>query len=138
MVNRAGLLFGPLLTIALTAAACFDATSHEQVATDHVSEEETGSTTVPPEDSADQADDQGSTAADTFDEDYLMLNGGAGTAIDDPAFIPAEEVSWLDGDDVVLGWVTDDGDAYAFPVMQMAYHHIAQGDISGEPYLVTY
>ncbi|KAA0234583.1 MAG: hypothetical protein JJLCMIEE_03051 [Acidimicrobiales bacterium] len=135
MVNGVGLLFGPLLTIALTAAACSSATSQEQVAADHASEEEAGSTTVAPGDSN---DDQGSTAADTFDEDYLMLNGGAGTAIDDPAFIPADEVSWLDDDDVVLGWVSDDGGAYAFPVMQMAYHHIAQGDISGEPYLVTY
>ena len=93
------------------------------------------STTQQPEDPG-RGDEQ--TAAETFDEDYLRLNGGAGNAVDDPSFISADDVSWLDDNDVVLGWVTEDWDAYAFPVMPMAYHHVAQGDIGGEPYLVTY
>ena len=58
----------------------------------------------------------------------LMLTGD---------LVTAAEATWLGPDDVVLG-VVGDGAAVAFPVMQMAYHHIANAQILGEPYLVTY
>lgn len=30
------------------------------------------------------------------------------------------------------------GERRAFSVLEMAYHHIAQGELAGEPYLVTF
>ena len=51
--------------------------------------------------------------------------------------MPAVNATWLDPRDVVLGVVKGDV-AVAFPVKQMAYHHIANVEIAGEPYLVTY
>lgn len=52
--------------------------------------------------------------------------------------VEASRATWLDADDVVLGLVTPNGTAQAFPIRQMAYHHIANTTIDGEPYLVTY
>ena len=37
-----------------------------------------------------------------------------------------------------MGIVAPDGEARAFPVDQMAYHHIANTTLAGEPFLVTY
>ena len=56
---------------------------------------------------------------------------------DEPEFVPAAEVDWLEPDDVVLGVVMGD-EAVALPVDQMSFHHIANLTVAGEPYLVTY
>jgi len=68
------------------------------------------------------------------------LNTGAGQGfivLDNPAMIPAGQADWLQGDDIVLG-AAQNGEAQAFPINQMAYHHIANTIIGGDPYLVTY
>ena len=81
---------------------------------------------------------EASGAAATFSPDHLMVGAGARfTVLDDPPFVAAAEATWLRPEDVVLG-VVRNGEAVAFPVMQMAYHHIANVHISGRPYLVTY
>ena len=41
-------------------------------------------------------------------------------------------------DEIVLGVVHPSGAAHAFAASMMAYHHIANTTIAGEPYLVTY
>ena len=74
----------------------------------------------------------------SFDESYLSLGPGRSfPVLDDPPMIPASSVSWLDGDDVVLG-VVRDGEAQAFPAAQLAFHHVVNTTVAGEPYLVTY
>ena len=81
---------------------------------------------------------EASGAAATFSPDHLMVGVGARfTVLDDPPFVAAAEATWLRPEDVVLG-VVRNGEAVAFPVMQMAYHHIANVHISGRPFLVTY
>lgn len=52
--------------------------------------------------------------------------------LDNPRMVAAAEATWLDDNAVVMG-VVHNGEAQAFPIDQMAYHHIAN-----EPYLVTY
>lgn len=94
---------------------------------------------------AEQTEDAGSAdtvpsagAAATFSSEHLMLGpGGMFSVVDDPVYVAATSAAWLEPDDVVLGVVRGDV-AVAFPVMQMAYHHIANVQIAGEPYLVTY
>lgn len=69
------------------------------------------------------------------------MNTGAGSGfivLDNPVMVPAASATWLNPDDVVLGLVTANGTAQAFPIRQMAYHHIANTTIDGKPYLVTY
>jgi hypothetical protein len=79
-----------------------------------------------------------SDAADTFDEGGLQANAGSGfKPLDDPVMVAADEVTWLDPDDLVMG-IYKDGEAQAYPVGQMIYHHVANTSVAGEPYLVTY
>ena len=94
----------------------------------------TSSTGVAPE--AETAAPTG--AAATFSMEHLNLGAGSQfVPVDDSNYVPAASATWLDPRDVVLGVVRGDV-AVAFPVKQMAYHHIANVEIAGEPYLVTY
>ena len=72
--------------------------------------------------------------------DPAGLNAGPGRGfevLDDPIMIPAEAATWLDPDEIVLGveWA---GEARAYPISQMAYHHIVNDAVQGNPLLVTY
>lgn len=58
-------------------------------------------------------------------------------SLDDPAMITSDLATWLEPGHLVLG-VIRNGEAHAFPVIQMAYHHIANVTIGGQPFLVTY
>ncbi len=80
-----------------------------------------------------------SSARSTFDPAGLAVMGPVGfVSLDDPAMIPAGHATWLRPDDIVLGVVHPSGEAHAFPIKQMAYHHIANTTVAGKPYLVTY
>ena len=86
------------------------------------------------------ADDGGTNAADTFDEAGLALDDPDRlrfVPLDDPEMVTADEVTWLDPDDIVMG-ILHEGEAQAFPIDQMTYHHVANTTVAGEPYLVTY
>ena len=52
-------------------------------------------------------------------------------------FAPASEAGWVAPDEPVLA-VERNGDAVAFPVRQLAYHHIVQEVVGGEPVAATY
>jgi hypothetical protein len=56
--------------------------------------------------------------------------------VESPAF-EAESASKLDKDEMVLS-IAFGGDARAYPVSQMAYHHIVNDVIGGVPVAVTY
>ncbi len=55
----------------------------------------------------------------------------------DSRFAPTAEASWVADGDMVLA-VERDGDAAAYPVRQVAYHHIIQDLVGGVPVAVTY
>lgn len=55
----------------------------------------------------------------------------------DPAFLPAGMAGNLEPDEYVLG-VEWNGEARAYPVGMMAYHHIANDQVRGSPILITY
>jgi len=78
-------------------------------------------------------------AGGAVDLDYLVLGPGTRfVPLDDPVMIPASQVTWLAPDSIVLGVVHPSGEVQAFAADMMAYHHIANTTIAGEPYLVTY
>jgi uncharacterized membrane protein YhhN len=54
-----------------------------------------------------------------------------------PNFAKVAETDFVADDDMVLA-VNINGDAVAFPVRQMAYHHIAQEVVGGTPITATY
>lgn len=56
--------------------------------------------------------------------------------VDSPAF-EAESMSKLDRDEMVLA-IAFNGDQRAYPISQMAYHHIVNDFVGGVPVAVTY
>ena len=45
---------------------------------------------------------------------------------------------WLTPDDTILGYVSDDGQAYAYPIKFLNFHELINDVIDGVPLLVTY
>ena len=45
---------------------------------------------------------------------------------------------WLTPDDTILGYVSDDGQAYAYPIKFLNFHELVNDVIDGVPLLVTY
>ncbi len=58
-------------------------------------------------------------------------------AADDPHTVPAPEARFLRPEDEVLGLVVG-GQARAYPVTMLAYHHVVNDVIEGIPVAVTY
>jgi len=58
-------------------------------------------------------------------------------ALDNPEFITADEATFLDAQDLVLG-VSLNGESKAYPTSMMWFHHVANDTIGGEPIAVTY
>jgi len=54
-----------------------------------------------------------------------------------PRFVAARDSSWLEPNDLVLA-VSRDGDAAAYPIRLIAYHHIVNDRIGRTPSVVTY
>jgi hypothetical protein len=72
-----------------------------------------------------------------FDADLVDERAGAFPPLDYPAVVPAGEAAWMDGDDLVLGAVQN-GEARAYPIFMLRFHHVANDELGGEPYLVTF
>ena len=79
--------------------------------------------------------------AEDFDPDRAMLS-------DEPmfdAFYPTEYEALADAlddrrvdDDTALLVMEQGGSTLTFLTMQMSYHHIAQGELAGEPWMVSF
>jgi len=53
------------------------------------------------------------------------------------AFVSANEASFVQPSERVLG-VTEGGESAAYPIRQIAYHHVVHDSIGGRPVVVTY
>ena len=94
--------------------------------------------TSDPTTSSPSGDQSSGDSASTFDASFLSLGPGQSfPVLDEPVMVAAATATWMEPDDVVLGVVRGD-EAHAFPASQMAFHHIANVTVAGEPYLVTY
>ena len=49
---------------------------------------------------------------------------------------PLAELGWPKDEDILV--VERGGQRLAFLVRQMAYHHLAQGKLAGQPYIVSF
>ena len=57
--------------------------------------------------------------------------------VDEARFVPVADAAFLDTDDLVIG-VSIGGEAKAYPVRMLAYHHLVNDQLAGEPYVATY
>lgn len=72
---------------------------------------------------------------------YDMREGGPPPdgipSIDNPRFTRAEDVMFLDDDDIVIGYARN-GDARAYPFRILIWHEIVNDTVGGKPVAVTY
>ena len=57
--------------------------------------------------------------------------------LDNPEFLTAEDASFLGDDNLVMGLYIE-GQARAYPVGMVYYHHVVNDTVDGRPILVTY
>ena len=57
--------------------------------------------------------------------------------LDNPEFVTAGQASYLLDDELVLGLYAE-GEARAYPVRMVFYHHVVNDTVGGRPILVTY
>ena len=72
-----------------------------------------------------------------FDAGRLNQTAGRFPPLDDPTIVSAGEAPWLEAETLVLGAVQN-GEARAYPIAVMTFHHVANDVLGGEPYLVTF
>jgi Protein of unknown function (DUF3179) len=53
------------------------------------------------------------------------------------AFVKASEAGFVAGDDMVMA-VDLNGESVAYPIRQIAYHHVIQNEVGGVPIVATY
>ena len=58
--------------------------------------------------------------------------------IDTPPYISPEEDDWLNPEDPVLGYIADDGQAYAYPHKILNFHEIVNDVFADVPVLISY
>jgi len=135
------------LMLALAASGCAVPSTKSPPGIEHTSANEVDASAEDSESSAQPASPElsqgppegsGTPVLTEFDPDGLSIGPGSGfVVLDNPAVIPGEQATWLAPDELILGVIVAN-EARAYPISQMAYHHIANDQIGGEPYLVTY
>lgn len=74
-----------------------------------------------------------------FDEAGLTGEGRSSfVPLNNPEMVRADAVTWLEPGAIVMGVSHTSGASHAYPIQQMAYHHIANTTLAGEPFVVTY
>ncbi len=79
----------------------------------------------------------GATQSAEFDAGRLNETAGRFPPLNDPTIVSAAEATWLDDGTLILGAVQN-GQARAYPIAMMTFHHVANDVLGGEPYLVTF
>ena len=81
----------------------------------------------------------GEPSVPAVDPGRIVAGAGASNFVPltNPAFVTADNAGFLDSSDIVLGISVGD-EHRAYPVRQVAYHHIVNDEIRGSPYLITY
>ena len=75
--------------------------------------------------------------SDAFDVARARLGAGTFPPLDYPEVVAAADADWMEDDSLVLGAVQD-GEARAYPLFMMTFHHVANDELGGKPYLVTF
>ena len=76
-------------------------------------------------------------ASTAVDGDLVNEGAGAFPPLDYPAVVRAADAAWMAPDDLVLG-ALQNGEARAYPIFMMSFHHVANDRLGGQPYLVSF
>ncbi|MGI9597994.1 MAG: DUF3179 domain-containing (seleno)protein [Acidimicrobiales bacterium] len=104
---------------------------------------------TPPVDTSQASVDLATVVFDTFDGGSITLAEADGATIarlfdairpiDTPSYSDASAGDeWLDGSDLVVGYVDSVGRSWAYPVKILNSHEIVNDELSGQPILISY
>jgi len=82
--------------------------------------------------------DGGSVPLSEIDDALVLSLVDAIPPIDAPRYEDASGGDWLDGDDLVIGYIGANGGAWAFPVKILNLHEIVNDELDGVPILISY
>ena len=57
--------------------------------------------------------------------------------LDNPLLLPSDAADYLQDDELILGleW---EGEAHAYPIGMVTFHHIVNDTLAGNPFVITY
>ena len=99
---------------------------------------DTASAIVSPSDIHFDTFDGGSVPLSQADSDLIARLLDRIPPIDAPVYESAASGDWLGEDDLILGYVGESGQAYAYPIKTLNFHEIVNDEIDGVPVAVTY
>ena len=76
-----------------------------------------------------------------MDANRALLNPSVAERVGSPVYLPAAEAegaSYLPESGLVVGYVADDGQPYAFPISILNFHEIVNDTLGGRAVLITY
>ncbi len=82
--------------------------------------------------------DGGSVPLSEIGEERLLSLVDAIPPLDQPTYDDASGGDWLEGDDLVIGYLGANGGAWAFPFKILNFHEIVNDELEGTPVLVSY
>ena len=112
----------PLPVVALTAAACLGG----------------GGGGVAPDDIHFDTFDGGSIPLSEITEEQMIALRDVIPPLDAPKYDDVSGGDWLDDDDLVLGYESASGEAWAYPLKILNFHEIVNDTLDGIPVLITY
>ena len=80
----------------------------------------------------------GSVPLSEIDEVTLLALRDAIPPIDDPPYTTAGEAGWLNSNDLIIGYVADDSQAYAYPARILDQHEIVNDELGGRAVLISF
>ncbi len=128
-----------LMALALLATACFGSDSEpELVGRGLLGGTDTDKLSVPLEDIHVDTFVSGSIPLSEIEEVALLGLRDAIPPIDNPKYTMMGEAAWLNAGDLVLGYVADDGQAYAYPARILDQHEIVNDELGGKSVLISF
>ena len=82
--------------------------------------------------------DGGSVPLSEIGEELVLSLVDAIPPIDEPRYENASGGDWLEGEDLVIGYIGANGGAWAFPIKILNLHEIVNDELDGTPVLISY
>lgn len=82
--------------------------------------------------------DGGSVPLSEIDEELVLSLVDAIPPLDEPKYEDAAGGDWLEGDDLVIGYLGANGSAWAFPLKILNFHEIVNDELDDTPVLISY
>ncbi|MCH8008919.1 MAG: DUF3179 domain-containing protein [Chloroflexi bacterium] len=138
-IRPIGLAMAGLIAAGLLATACFGGDSAPKlIGRGLLGGTDTDKLNVPLEDIHVDTFVSGSVPLSEIDEVTLLALRDAIPPIDNPPYTTAGESGWLGSNDLILGYVADGGQAYAYPTRILDQHEIVNDELGGRAVLISF